>query len=166
VEDGTIAKVFYPFRRTGMSTTCSPGCAIAGKPRSKGIMGRHSAGSSGPSPARGRANADELLWAALKEGGHVILIRHATTDPGTGDPPGFKLGDCSTQRNLSEAGRIEARRIGDAFAQRSIPVGEVRSSRWCRCLETARIAFGSVQPWAMLDCCSPTPPGRRNGPQP
>ncbi|MET0217800.1 MAG: histidine phosphatase family protein [Burkholderiales bacterium] len=97
------------------------------------------------------ANADELLWAALKEGGHVILIRHATTDPGTGDPPGFKLGDCSTQRNLSEAGRIEARRIGDAFAQRSIPVGEVRSSRWCRCLDTARIAFGSAQPWAMLD---------------
>lgn len=97
------------------------------------------------------AHADEALWNLLKAGGHVILIRHATTDPGTGDPPGFRLRDCSTQRNLSEAGRIEARRIGEAFARRSIPVGEVRSSRWCRCLDTARIAFGSGEPWAMLD---------------
>lgn len=95
--------------------------------------------------------ADEALWNRLRDGAHVILLRHATTDPGIGDPPGFRLGDCSTQRNLSEAGRSEARRIGDAFSQREIPVGEVRSSRWCRCLDTARIAFGTVEPWAMLD---------------
>jgi phosphohistidine phosphatase SixA len=97
------------------------------------------------------APADEALWAQLKAGGHVLLMRHTSTDPGIGDPPGFRLGDCRTQRNLSAAGRIEARQIGEAFATRSIPVGEVRSSRWCRCLDTARIAFGTVQPWPMLD---------------
>jgi len=78
-------------------------------------------------------------------------MRHATTDPGIGDPPGFRLGARSTQRNLSKAGRSEARRIGDAFAKRSIPIGEVRSSRWYRCLETARLAFQRVEPWVMLD---------------
>ncbi len=95
--------------------------------------------------------ADEALWARLKDGGHVVVMRHATTDPGIGDPPGFELGDCRTQRNLGKAGRSAARQIGEAFTKRSIPVGEVRSSRWCRCLDTARIAFGRVQPWAMLD---------------
>lgn len=97
------------------------------------------------------ASADEALWSQLKEGGYTVLIRHATTDPGIGDPPGFKLEDCSTQRNLSQAGREEAKRLGEAFRSRKIPVGQVLSSRWCRCLETARLAFGKVEPWPMLD---------------
>ena len=78
-------------------------------------------------------------------------MRHATTTPGVGDPPGFNLADCPTQRNLTEAGREEARRLGAAFRSRGIPVGRVLSSHWCRCLETARLAFGHVEPWEPLD---------------
>lgn len=95
--------------------------------------------------------ADEGLWALLRGGGQVVLMRHATTTPGVGDPPGFRPADCPTQRNLTEAGRDEARRVGAAFRSRGIPVGRVLSSHWCRCLETARLAFGSVEPWEPLD---------------
>ncbi len=91
------------------------------------------------------AHADEALWALLKQGGQVVLIRHALTDPGVGDPPGFSIDDCRTQRNLSETGRAEARRLGVALRERGIPVERVLSSPWCRCLETARLAFG-VEP--------------------
>jgi hypothetical protein len=66
--------------------------------------------------------ADEGLWDLLEKGGQVVLIRHALTEPGTGDPPGFRPEDCATQRNLSDAGRAHARRIGDAFRKRQIPV--------------------------------------------
>ena len=92
------------------------------------------------------ARADEALWDLLKKGGQVVLMRHATTDPGVGDPPGFRIDDCSTQRNLSEEGRDEARLIGEIFVQRGIPVARVLSSRWCRCLETASLAFGGAEP--------------------
>jgi broad specificity phosphatase PhoE len=97
------------------------------------------------------AGADEALWALLRGGGQVVLMRHATTTPGVGDPPGFRLGDCPTQRNLTDAGRDEARRVGAAFRDRGVPVGRVLSSRWCRCLETAQLAFGRVEPWDSLD---------------
>ncbi len=88
------------------------------------------------------ASADEALWALLKQGGQVVLIRHAATDSGTGDPPEFKLDDCRTQRNLSDAGRRDAQRLGAVLRERGIPVARVLSSPWCRCLETARITFG------------------------
>ena len=97
------------------------------------------------------AHADEALWALLKQGGQVVLIRHAATDPGVGDPPGFSLGDCKTQRNLSAAGRKEAQRLGSAFRARAIPVGRVLSSPWCRCVETAKLAFGGSQTDRALD---------------
>lgn len=96
-------------------------------------------------------SADEALWALLRQGGQVVLLRHATTTPGMGDPPGFRLEDCATQRNLNEAGRQEAQRLGAAFRARAIPIAGVLSSRWCRCLETARLAFGTVEPWPALD---------------
>jgi phosphohistidine phosphatase SixA len=95
------------------------------------------------------ARADEALWALLRSGGQVVLLRHSLTDAGVGDPPGMKLGDCSTQRNLSEQGRGEARRLAAALRSRGIPVASVQSSPWCRCLETARLVFGreaEVQP--------------------
>jgi broad specificity phosphatase PhoE len=98
------------------------------------------------SPAR----ADEALWNAVRGGGHVLFIRHALTDPGFGDPPGFKLEDCSTQRNLSAQGREQARRLGEAFRERVVPVGEVLSSPWCRCVQTAQLAFGRAKTWAAL----------------
>jgi broad specificity phosphatase PhoE len=93
----------------------------------------------------GRAEASEPLWTLLKGGAQVVLIRHAITTPGVGDPAGFKLDECATQRNLTDAGRADARRLGEAFRTRTVPVGQVLSSPWCRCLETARLAFGKAQ---------------------
>lgn len=87
------------------------------------------------------ARADEATWRTVVAGGCAILLRHARTTPGVGDPPDFRLEDCSTQRNLSDAGRAQARRFGAEFDRRGIRIDEVRSSRWCRCLDTARLAF-------------------------
>lgn len=96
------------------------------------------------------AGADEALWSLLNDGGQVVLIRHAATVAGTGDPPGMRLEDCGTQRNLSEAGRAHARRIGEEFRKRKLPVARVLSSQWCRCLETAHLAFGTAEVSASL----------------
>ena len=101
--------------------------------------------------ASGHAVADEALLNLLRAGGQVIVVRHAATDGSLGDPPGFRLGDCSTQRNLSEEGRAQARRVGAAFASGGVPIGRVLSSQWCRCLETARLAFGTAEPWPALN---------------
>ena len=67
--------------------------------------------------------ADESFWHQLAVGGCAVLLRHARTVPGFGDPPGYRLDDCSTQRNLSEAGRAEARLFGAGFAQRGARAG-------------------------------------------
>lgn len=96
------------------------------------------------------AAADDALWDRLKEGRYTVLIRHALA-PGVGDPANFRVDDCGTQRNLNDQGREQSRRIGEAFRSRGIPVGEVRSSQWCRCLETARLAFGRADPWPALN---------------
>ena len=90
-------------------------------------------------------HADDKLWEVLKRGGQVVLIRHTITDAGVGDPPGMKLADCATQRNLSDEGRAHARRIGEAFRKRQVPIGRVLSSPWCRCVETAQLAFGRAE---------------------
>ena len=89
------------------------------------------------------ASADDALWRLVQGGGQVLFIRHATTTPGVGDPEGFRLDDCKTQRNLSEAGRAEAKRLGEALRSRKVPVGDVLSSPWCRCHDTAQLAFGT-----------------------
>ena len=87
--------------------------------------------------------ADEAaMWSLLQRGGHAVMVRHAITEPGVGDPPGFRLDACSTQRNLSEQGRRDARALGEALRARRVPVARLLSSPWCRCLETARLAFG------------------------
>jgi len=78
-------------------------------------------------------------WQALQSGG-VVLMRHAFA-PGLGDPPGFELGQCATQRNLSSGGRDQARRIGQAFRNRGVNVRRVLASQWCRTQETAELAF-------------------------
>jgi len=95
-------------------------------------------------------HADEALWNALRDGGHVLYVRHSQTTPGVGDPPGFRLEDCATQRNLSDEGRAQARRMGEALRKRGVPIGEVLSSPWCRCVETAQLAFGSAKVWKPL----------------
>lgn len=78
-------------------------------------------------------------------------MRHAATDGTAGDRDTMRLEDCSTQRNLSAAGRDDAGRIGDAFRARGITVDDVRSSVWCRCLDTATLAFGMANPWLPLN---------------
>jgi phosphohistidine phosphatase SixA len=88
------------------------------------------------------AGATEAGWALLRDGGHVVLLRHANA-PGTGEPANFDIANCATQRNLSDRGRQQARRIGALFAARAAPVEVVMSSNFCRCLETARLAFGA-----------------------
>ena len=77
---------------------------------------------------------------ALRSGG-ALLLRHALTEPGIGDPPGFRLNDCSTQRNLSVAGRTQARAAGNALRARGVTVDAVYSSAWCRCIDTAKEMF-------------------------
>ena len=101
-------------------------------------------------PGRASAASADELWALLRGGGQIVLLRHGTTTPGVGDPRGFRLDDCATQRNLVEAGRDESRRVGAAFRAQRVPVGRVLSSPWCRCLETARLAFGRAEPWPAL----------------
>jgi phosphohistidine phosphatase SixA len=99
-------------------------------------------------PARSSsAAADEetAAWLALRNGG-IALLRHADA-PGVGDPPGFSLTDCSTQRNLGERGRAQAVQIGARFRQQKVKVGKVLASQWCRTTETAQVAFpGQVEP--------------------
>jgi phosphohistidine phosphatase SixA len=93
--------------------------------------------------------ANEATWEALRAGGKVALIRHALA-PGTGDPPGFVLEDCATQRNLSDEGRAQAARLGEAFRADGVAVDRVLSSGWCRCIETAALAFGAAEVWPPL----------------
>ncbi len=102
----------------------------------------------------GRAGAQPAaLWSELQKGGAGILLRHAQTEAGVGDPPGFRIGDCATQRNLSDDGRRQAQRIGAVLAARAVRVDEVLSSQWCRCLETARLTFSNrqVEPYPALN---------------
>ena len=90
-------------------------------------------------------------WTAFVNGGHVALIRHGNAPPGYGDPPGFKIDDCTTQRNLDDRGRAQARALGAAFRQHGVRADKVLSSPWCRCLETAELlALGPVEnTWAV-----------------
>ena len=87
----------------------------------------------------------------LRAGGCALLIRHALTEPGIGDPPGFTLDNCSSQRQISPAGRLQARRMGRWFADQGLRPSAVRSSLWCRCRDTADEAFGTHQPWPALN---------------
>jgi phosphohistidine phosphatase SixA len=93
-------------------------------------------------PGRAAA-ADADAWKLLEAGGQVVLMRHAITTPGAGDPPGMRLDDCRTQRNLTGEGRRHARAVGEALRARNISVDRVLTSPWCRCIETAQLAFGS-----------------------
>ncbi|MFZ5783043.1 MAG: histidine phosphatase family protein [Pseudomonadota bacterium] len=98
-----------------------------------------------------RAALASTLWSALRAPAHVALIRHAMA-PGTFDPPGFRIGDCATQRNLSSEGRAQAERIGDLFRANGIASAQVFSSQWCRCLDTATLLrLGDVAPQPLLN---------------
>lgn len=90
------------------------------------------------------AMAQDDAWALLRQPGHVVFMRHsdAPGSGGYGDPPGYRLDDCATQRNLSEEGRAHARRTGAAFRKHGVTFDRVLSSPWCRCKETASLAIG------------------------
>ena len=87
-----------------------------------------------------KADLNKNLINQLEDGGKLIFIRHAYA-PGNGDPNNFNLNDCSTQRNLSNIGRKQAQYIGKFFRENKIKIDKVLSSEWCRCKETAKIAF-------------------------
>lgn len=102
-------------------------------------------------PSSSPVKSDAEIWSVLRQGANVVMLRHAIA-PGTGDPANFQLDDCSTQRNLSEAGRQQARRIGELFRQQNITVARVLSSQWCRCLETARLMdLAPVEPFPAIN---------------
>ena len=77
-------------------------------------------------------------------------MRHGATDGNAGDPANFKLGDCTTQRNLSDAGREQSRRVGERLKREHVPIAQVFTSPWCRCRETAMLAFGKAEDWEAL----------------
>jgi phosphohistidine phosphatase SixA len=87
----------------------------------------------------------------LSAGGYVLMMRHGATESGVGDPPGFKLEDCKSQRNLSTEGKAQLTRLGEAFKTAGIKVDDVASSEWCRCKETADLVFGKHTGWSALN---------------
>lgn len=98
-----------------------------------------------------QAAQGDAFAGLLREGRCAVLFRHGQTVSGIGDPPGFRLDTCSTQRNLNDAGRAQSRRIGEWFAARQLRPLAVRSSAWCRCKDTAQLAFGKAEVWQPLN---------------
>lgn len=89
--------------------------------------------------------ADDTLWKAMRDGGVYVLMRHERA-PGTGDPANFRIGDCTTQRNLDAAGRAQSRRTGQRLRDAGVRTIAVLTSQWCRCRETAQLmAVGPVR---------------------
>ena len=97
-----------------------------------------------------KADLNKKLINQLDDGGKLIFIRHAYA-PGSGDPDNFNLNDCSTQRNLSKEGKRQAEYIGEFFRNNKIKIDKVLSSEWCRCKETAKIAFKNFSTKSFLN---------------
>ena len=101
-------------------------------------------------------HAAEANWKPAKNGDKIILIRHSKA-PGFGDPPGFKIKDCNTQRNLSEEGINQSKKIGKLFKKNQIKIDHVLSSQWCRCKDTAKYAFRKYKEFSALNSTFQTP---------
>ena len=97
-----------------------------------------------------QSQTKENLINTLKKGKNIIFIRHSLA-PGNGDPSGFILSDCSTQRNLSKEGREQAKLIGKFFKENHIKIDRVLSSEWCRCKDTAFYAFSDFKTFDALN---------------
>src|SRR5262249_12970247 len=107
------------------------------------------------------AGDEQAAWAALAGGGHIALIRHGNAPPGFGgDPPGFRIDDCKTQRNLDDKGRAQGKALGDAFRSHGVSVDRILSSLVCRCMDTASLmAVGNVESsWALVPDRDPSRP--------
>ena len=94
--------------------------------------------------------SSEQPWAPAKEGDKVIFIRHSLA-PGGGDPSGFEISNCKTQRNLNQAGINQSKKIGKLFKEKKISIDQVLSSQWCRCKDTAKFAFGNYKEYPALN---------------
>ena len=95
-------------------------------------------------------------WKPAQEGNKIILIRHSLA-PGGGDPIGFKIDDCKTQRNLNREGISQSKKIGKLFKRNKVLIDQVLSSQWCRCKDTAKFAFGEYKEFAALNSTFQTP---------
>jgi len=119
------------------------------------VLGAVAAVAAGPARAQRAGEVPTLSMSQaavmLAGGGHVLMMRHAATQPGVGDPPGYRLDECASQRNLSEQGRAQARAIGEALRRAQVPLDDVRASQWCRCRDTAQLAFGEHAVWTPLN---------------
>ena len=108
--------------------------------------------------------ASENIVEILKKGGNIIFIRHAIA-PGNGDPPNFDISNCSTQRNLSKDGELQALQIGKFFKKNDIKFTKVLSSEWCRCKDTAKYAFGEYKEFTALNSTFQSPFDKNEGKQ-
>ena len=109
-------------------------------------------------------NASNQAWNLAQEGNKIILIRHSLA-PGGGDPPGFNIRDCKTQRNLNRTGVNQSKKIGKLFKKNNVPVDQVLSSQWCRCKDTAKYAFGNYKEFTALNSTFQSPYNKNEGKQ-
>ena len=100
--------------------------------------------------------SSDSIWDEARQGNKVILIRHSLA-PGSGDPAGFKIDDCKTQRNLNKVGIEQSKKIGKIFKDNKISIDIVLSSAWCRCKDTAYYAFGEFKEFSALNSTFSTP---------
>ena len=101
-------------------------------------------------------NASEQAWNLAQDGNKIILIRHSLA-PGGGDPVGFKIDDCKTQRNLNKKGINQSKKIGKLFKKNKVLIDQILSSQWCRCKDTAKYAFGNYKEFTALNSTFQSP---------
>ena len=111
-----------------------------------------------------QSKALNQAWNIAQEGNKIILIRHSLA-PGGGDPAGFKIDDCKTQRNLSKKGINQSKKIGKLFKKNKVPIDQVLSSQWCRCKDTAKYAFGDYKEFTALNSTFQSPYDKNEGKQ-
>ena len=111
-----------------------------------------------------QSKSSEKAWNFANEGNKIILIRHSLA-PGGGDPVGFRLDDCKTQRNLNKEGINQSKKIGKLFKKNKVPVDQVLSSQWCRCKDTAKYAFGDYKEFNALNSTFQSPYNKNEGKQ-
>ena len=102
------------------------------------------------------SHSSEQNWKPAQEGNKIILIRHSLA-PGGGDPAGFKIDDCKSQRNLNRAGINQSKKIGKLFKKNKVPIDQVLSSQWCRCKDTAKFAFGEYKEFTAINSTFQSP---------
>ena len=102
------------------------------------------------------SHSSEQNWKPTQEGNKIILIRHSLA-PGGGDPVGFKINDCKTQRNLNRVGINQSKKIGKLFKKNKVLIDQVLTSQWCRCKDTAKYAFGEYKEFTALNSTFQSP---------